>query len=125
MMCALIFLIIFIYISYRVYQHFYPTPDINPTGKYVLISGCDTGFGNGLAIELDKQGFNVLAGVYNPDNQELLTRILSSRATVFKLDITKQEDIDAVYEMISNKTKVLHALVNNAGIGAGGFIDWI
>jgi NAD(P)-dependent dehydrogenase (short-subunit alcohol dehydrogenase family) len=106
------------------YQHFFPTPDINPTGKYVLISGCDSGFGNGLAIELDKQGFNVLAGIYNPDNKESLTKILSSRAIVFKLDITQQEDIDAAYEMISNKTKVLHALVNNAGIGAGGLIDW-
>jgi len=108
-----------------VYQHFFPTPDINPNGKYVLISGCDTGFGNGLAIELDKQGFNVLAGVYCPNSKDSLTKILSSRATVFQLDITRQEDIDAAYEMISNKTKVLHALVNNAGIGAGGLIDWI
>jgi NAD(P)-dependent dehydrogenase (short-subunit alcohol dehydrogenase family) len=125
MVCILIGLIIFIYVSYRLYQYFFPTPDINPNGKYVLISGCDTGFGNGLAIELDRQGFNVLAGIYNLDNKESLTKILSSRATVFKLDVTRQEDIDAAYEMISNKTKVLHALVNNAGIGAGGLIDWI
>src|SRR5690348_16610533 len=81
MVCALIGLIIFIYVSYRVYQHFFPTPDIDPRGKYVLISGCDTGFGNGLAIELDKQGFNVLAGVYSSDNKDSLTKILSSRAT--------------------------------------------
>jgi NAD(P)-dependent dehydrogenase (short-subunit alcohol dehydrogenase family) len=107
------------------YQHFFPTPNINPDGKYVLISGCDTGFGNGLAIELDKQGFNVLAGVYNLDNKDSLTKILSSRATVFQLDVTRQEDIDAAYEMIRTKTQVLHALVNNAGIGAGGLIDWI
>jgi 11-cis-retinol dehydrogenase len=124
-MFVLIGIIIFIYVSYQVYQHFFPTPDIDPTNKYVLISGCDTGFGNGLAIELDKQGFNVLAGVYNPNSKDSLTKILSSRATVFLLDITKQEDIDAAYEMISQKTKVLHGLVNNAGIGAGGLIDWI
>jgi NAD(P)-dependent dehydrogenase (short-subunit alcohol dehydrogenase family) len=107
------------------YQHFFPTPNINPDGKYVLISGCDTGFGNGLAIELDKQGFNVLAGVYNLDNKDSLTKILSSRATVFQLDVTRQEDIDVAYEMIRTKTQVLHALVNNAGIGSGGLIDWI
>ncbi len=124
-MSILIGLIILIYVSYRVYQHFFPTPDINPNGKYVLISGCDTGFGNRLAIELDKQGFNVLAGIYNPDNKDSLTKILSSRATIFQLDITRQEDIDAAYEMISKKTKVLHALVNNAGIGGSGLIDWI
>jgi NAD(P)-dependent dehydrogenase (short-subunit alcohol dehydrogenase family) len=118
-------LIVFFYVSYRVYQHLFPSPDINPHGKYVLISGCDTGFGNGLAIELDKQGFNVLAGVYNPTNKDLLTKTLSSRATVFQLDVTRQEDIDAAYKIVSGKTKVLHALVNNAGIGAGGYIDWI
>jgi NAD(P)-dependent dehydrogenase (short-subunit alcohol dehydrogenase family) len=118
-------IILFVYVSYRVYQYFFPTPDINPNGKYVLISGCDTGFGHGLAIELDHQGFNVLAGIYDPNNQDSLTKRLSSRTTVFKLDITRQEDIDAAYEMISTKTKTLHALVNNAGIGYGGFIDWI
>ena len=124
-MCFIIGSIIFVYVSYRVYQYFFPPPNINPNGKYVLISGCDTGFGHGLAIELDKQGFNVLAGIYNPNNKDALTKLLSSRATVFKLDITQQEDIDSAYELISTKTKVLHALVNNAGVGACGYIDWV
>lgn len=121
----LIIAIVVIYVSYRLYQYFYPTPDINPRGKSVLISGCDSGFGNGLAIELDKQGFNVFAGVYSPKSEDSLKKILSDRATVFQLDITKQDDIDKAYELVSQNTKVLHALVNNAGIGAGGLIDWI
>ncbi|CAF5161007.1 unnamed protein product, partial [Rotaria sp. Silwood1] len=106
------------------YQHFFPTPNINSNGKYVLISGCDSGFGHGLAIELDKQGFNVLAGVYLPDNVTVLREKLSSKATVFRLDITKQEDIDSAFELVNKKTKVLHALVNNAGIAILGNIDW-
>ena len=118
-------LVILSYIAYKVYEHFTATPDINPNGKYVLISGCDTGFGHGLAIELDHQGFNVFAGIYNVNNKDSLTQQLSSRATVFKLDITRQEDIDDTYEIVSAKTKTLHALVNNAGIGAFGYIDWI
>ncbi|CAF1558980.1 unnamed protein product, partial [Rotaria sordida] len=113
------FVIVF-YIFYRLYQHFFPTPNINPNGKYVLISGCDSGFGHALAIELDKQGFNVLAGVLVPDNVTSLKENLSSRATVFCLDITKEEDIDAAFVLVNEKTKVLHALVNNAGIGVSG-----
>ena len=125
-MFLLIVLIVFFYVSYRLYEYLFPTPNINNLrDKYVLISGCDSGFGHGLAIELDQKGFHVLAGVYNPNSKDSLTKILSSQATVFQLDITRQEDIDAAYQMISEKTKVLHALVNNAGIGAGGFIDWI
>jgi len=124
-MCLLFVFGLFVYGAYRLYQHFYPTPDINPRDKYVLISGCDSGFGNGLAIELDKQGFLVLAGVYSSANVDKLKSILSSNATVFQLDITSQDDIDRAFELVSSKTKVLHALVNNAGIGASGMIDWI
>lgn len=113
-----------IYVAYRLYQHLFPPPNINAHGKYVLISGCDTGFGHALAIELDKQGFFVLAGVYNPDNEEHVTSQLSSRATVFCLDITQDDEIDAAVNMVKEKTKSLHALVNNAGVGKSGLIEW-
>ncbi|UJR32850.1 hypothetical protein I4U23_020312 [Adineta vaga] len=124
MFTIIIFLII-IYISYRLYQYLYPTADIYPHGKYVLITGCDTGFGNSLAIELDKQGFNVFAAIYDPDNKKTLENKLSARATVFCLDITQPEQIDAAYQMVKSKTNTLHALVNNAGIDQDGLIDWI
>jgi len=118
-------ILLIIYVSYRLFRHLFPPGNISPNGKYVLITGCDTGFGHALAIELDKQGFSVLAGVYNPDNEEHLTAQLSSEATVFCLDITQQDEIDAAYDMVQEKTSTLHALVNNAGIGKGGHIDWI
>ena len=70
-------LVIFPYIVYRLYQHFFPSPNISPNGKYVLISGCDSGFGHALAIELDRQGFNVVAGVLLPDNVKTLESTLS------------------------------------------------
>ena len=123
-MCWLIILPILGYISYRLYQRFFPTPNVNPNGKYVLISGCDSGFGHGLAVELDQRGFNVLAGVLAADSVTSLSKTLSSKATVFRLDITRQEDIDGAFDLIQSKTKVLHGLVNNAGIALGSYIDW-
>ena len=122
--CLIFGFLVLSYISYRLYQHFFPAPNINPNGKYVLISGCDTGFGHALAIELDKRGFNVLAGVLLPDNITSLKDKLSPKATVFQLDITKQEDIDTAYDLIKDKTNSLHGLVNNAGIATIGNIDW-
>ncbi|CAF1136834.1 unnamed protein product [Adineta ricciae] len=124
-MLMILILIIIVYGSYRLYQHLYPTPEINPHGKYVLITGCDTGFGRTLAIELDKQGFHILAGIYNSDNQKALENELSSRATVFSLDITQPTQVDAAYQLVKTKTDTLHALVNNAGIDQDGLIDWI
>jgi NAD(P)-dependent dehydrogenase (short-subunit alcohol dehydrogenase family) len=123
-MFTIIILTLICSIIYQLYQHFFPSPNINPNGKYVLISGCDTGIGCGLALELDKQGFNVLAGVFTENSVISLKNELSPKAAVFRLDITKQEDIDAAFELVKEKTKVLHALVNNAGIATGGNIDW-
>lgn len=94
----MLFIIVFMlasYLAYHFYQWFFPSPNIKPKDKYGFISGCDSGFGHGLAIELDKQGFHVLAGIYMQENEESLRNTLSSRATVFHLDITRQEDIGA------------------------------
>ncbi|CAF0749878.1 unnamed protein product [Rotaria sp. Silwood1] len=124
-MFLIIGFLLILYVTYRFYQYLYPSPDIDPNGKYVLISGCDTGFGHTLAIELDKKGFNVFASVYNKDNQASLKNKLSSRAIVFCLDITQQTQIDAAYRIVKEKTNTLHALVNNAGIDQDGLIDWI
>jgi NAD(P)-dependent dehydrogenase (short-subunit alcohol dehydrogenase family) len=121
----IISLLIFPYVIYRLYQIIFPTSNINPCGKYVLVSGCDSGFGHTLVIELDKQGFNVFASVYNQENQVTLKNVLSSRATVFCLDITQPAQIDAAYKMVKEKTNTLHALVNNAGIDQDNYIDWI
>lgn len=123
-MVLLIILGILAYASYRLYDHFFPKPNINPDGKYVLISGCDSGFGHGLAIELDRAGFHVLAGVLVRENIGSLEALLSENSIVFPLDITKQDDIDAAYDLAKRKTQSLHGLVNNAGIGASGSIDW-
>jgi NAD(P)-dependent dehydrogenase (short-subunit alcohol dehydrogenase family) len=123
-MLMLIAITLGFYIIYCVYEYFFPPPSIDPRGKYVLITGCDSGFGYSLAIELDNRGFHVLAGVYNVNNKQTLTDRLSSRATVFILDITNQQDIDAAFVLVKSKTSSLHGLVNNAGIGDGGLIDW-
>jgi 11-cis-retinol dehydrogenase len=124
-MILLIILTLLLDSLYRIYRHFFPTPNINPNGKHVLISGCDTGFGHGLAIELDKQGFNVFAGVFNSTNETSLRNSLSDRATVFHLDITRTDDINAAFDLVKEKTNTLHALVNNAGISTSAYIDWM
>ena len=124
-MCLLLIVPAVLYLAYQLYQYVYPSPDISPKDKYVLISGCDTGFGRNLAIKLDSIGFNVFATVYDETNRTALASQLSSRATVFCLDITQPAQIEAAYKTVTEKTRTLHALVNNAGIDQDGMIDWI
>lgn len=124
-MLSLVGMILFGYVLYELYQYFFPAPLVDPEGKYVLISGCDSGFGNGLAVELDRQGFHVLAAVYDQQNQAKVQDQLSSRATVFPLDVTRKQDIESALKLVKQKTNSLYALVNNAGVISSGHIDWI
>ena len=124
----MIFLVVlaFFFIFLRgIYRSFFPLPNIDVRGKYVLISGCDSGFGRELAIQLDQKGVHVFAGVFNSSNESSLRSILSQQATVFSLNITQPSDIDHAYDLVREKTNTLHALVNNAGISTSGFIDWM
>jgi short-subunit dehydrogenase len=124
-MLLLIILALLFDIFYQIYRYFFPLPNIDPKGKYVLISGCDSGFGRELAIKLDQQGFIVFAGVFNRNSEISLQNNLSKQATIFSLDITKQIDIDVAYDLVKEKTNTLHALVNNSGISTSGYIDWM
>ena len=43
-----------------------PRGRVNPQSKAVFITGCDTGFGHGLAVTLDRIGYRVFAGCLFP-----------------------------------------------------------
>lgn len=87
--------------------------------KYVLITGCDSGFGKLLAERLDSMGFNVFAGCLTEKGISDLNVISSKRLKAFLLDVTKSKDIERVEQFVRKElplNKGLWALVNNAGI---------
>jgi len=96
---------------------------ISPTNKVVLISGCDSGFGNGTAIELAKLGFKVIAGCYTPAGVESFKGMNS--IIPIQLDITSENSIKDAFEVVKKHTpNGLWALINNAGIVDGLNIDF-
>jgi len=98
-----------------------PSRYLDSNGKYVLITGAGAGFGEGLSIALDKAGWYVLAGVRRDASIKPLQAKLSSRATVFQLDVTNEDDIRRCQQLVKSKVGNggLHCLVNNAGISGG------
>ncbi|KAM6154228.1 LOW QUALITY PROTEIN: 17-beta-hydroxysteroid dehydrogenase type 6-like [Erethizon dorsatum] len=86
--------------------------------KYVFITGCDSGFGNLLARQLDMWGLRVLAVCLMEKGAEQLRKQTSERLETVILDVTQTESIaaatDCVKEHVGNKG--LEGLVNNAGI---------
>jgi len=91
---------------------------INPNNKVVLISGCDSGFGNGAALELSRLGFKVIAGCYTPTGVNSFEGV--KNVTAIHLDITSQNSISEAFEVVKKQCpNGLWALINNAGIVDG------
>ncbi len=88
--------------------------------KSILITGASTGIGRNLAETLAEKGYHVYAGARKDKDLAALNEI--ENVTAVKLDVTKQDQVDAVVAMIREKGTGLYALVNNAGVGGGGVV---
>uniref|UniRef100_K7F658 Retinol dehydrogenase 16 n=1 Tax=Pelodiscus sinensis TaxID=13735 RepID=K7F658_PELSI len=86
--------------------------------KHVLITGCDSGFGNQLARQLDARGLRVLAACLTPQGAEKLRQATSERLQTVILDVTRSDSIAAVAAWVKVQVgdKGLWGLVNNAGV---------
>ncbi|NXF41256.1 RDH16 dehydrogenase, partial [Nyctibius bracteatus] len=86
--------------------------------KYVLITGCDSGFGNLLARQLEARGLRVLAACLTETGAARLRAAASPRLQTVLLDVTSSQSIAAatawVQECVGDQG--LWGLVNNAGI---------
>ena len=63
--------------------------------KFVFITGCDSGFGNLLARQLDLRGLRVLAACLTEQGAEQLRKQTSDRLQTVILDVTKTENVTA------------------------------
>lgn len=88
--------------------------------RSVLVTGASTGIGRNLAETLAENGHHVYAGARKDEDLAELDTI--ENVTAVRLDVTKQDQVDAVVDMIREKGTGLYALVNNAGVGGGGTI---
>ncbi|OBS70080.1 hypothetical protein A6R68_01382 [Neotoma lepida] len=96
--------------------------------KYVFITGCDSGFGNLLARQLDRRGMRVLAACLTENGAEELRKKTSDRLETVILDVTKTESIVAATEWVKVHVgnRGLWGLVNNAGISTPlGPSEWL
>jgi len=105
-------------------SRFFPAPLIDSKGKWVLITGCDTGFGNMLCKRLDAAGFNVVACCLTEQGIRDVTQMSSDRVVCVQVDITKEADVRKAAEVVRSRTDQLHAVVNNAGINQGSLVEW-
>jgi NAD(P)-dependent dehydrogenase (short-subunit alcohol dehydrogenase family) len=100
-----------------------------------LVTGASTGIGRATVLRLAGAGWTVLAGVRDPAAGERLIAEAPAggRIVAVTLDVTNAEQIARAAEIVEQETGQaarpgtgrLDALVNNAGVGAGGPLELI
>ena len=101
---------------------------ISPEGKCVLITGCDTGFGNLLTHKLLDAGYTVVAACYTQDAATKLSDLDSKKIFPVVADLMTKEGRATVVEKATKICKTmggLYAIVNNAGVAFPGDVDWL
>jgi NAD(P)-dependent dehydrogenase (short-subunit alcohol dehydrogenase family) len=89
-----------------------------PAPRAVLVTGASTGIGRNITEHLAAKGYFVYAGARKPADLDALGKIANVQA--IKLDVTRQEDVDAALTTITRAGRGLQGLVNNAGVATVG-----
>jgi short-subunit dehydrogenase len=93
----------------------------------VVITGASTGVGKATAFLLERQGYQVFAGVRQQEDAESLKLNSSGNLTPIILDVTKTEQIKSAAEIVKLAVGEtgLRGLVNNAGILVDGPLEYL
>ncbi|MGB5489746.1 MAG: SDR family oxidoreductase [Woeseiaceae bacterium] len=88
--------------------------DTTPDQKAVLVTGASSGLGRVMAETMAANGYFVYAGARKDKDLKELNAIENMQGV--RLDVNKQEQIDAAVKTITEAGRGLYALVNNAGV---------
>lgn len=80
----------------------------------VLVTGASSGIGANITEKLVAAGYHVYAGARKDADIERLNAMDNVQAV--RLDVTKQDEIDAAVEFVREQGRGLYGLVNNAGV---------
>lgn len=114
----------------KFYRRFF-IASLQTSDKVVLISGCDTGFGNLFARYLNGKGYHVFASCLSKESLKELKEQAREPAKMFPflMDITKDEQIESCSKLVENYLSEhpeakFWALINNAGIASPGELEF-
>lgn len=90
---------------------------LNLQGKVAIVTGCDTGLGQGMAIGLAEAGCKVV-GVNYIEPTETIKKMTTAGHSFLDLraNLLKQDDIPSIIEQAVAEYGKIDVLVNNAGI---------
>ncbi|MBC5827764.1 MAG: SDR family NAD(P)-dependent oxidoreductase, partial [Candidatus Eremiobacteraeota bacterium] len=93
-------------------------------GQIAIVTGSDSGIGQGIAVEFARQGAAVLVHYLHDENGAMSTlrqiEALGGKAVVVQADITVADGVERIFLTCDEKLGMPTILVNSAGIDARG-----
>ncbi|MCY9785273.1 SDR family oxidoreductase [Nocardiopsis sp. EMB25] len=92
----------------------------------VLITGASSGLGRACALDLERRGFGVLAGVRRvEDGEKLVAASSRGRLEYAVVDVTDEDSVEACADLVASRYPGLRGLVNNAGIAVSAPLECV
>src|SRR4030042_6059969 len=96
----------------------------NLTGKVAIVTGAARGIGQGIAIEVERAGANIVVSDIIPEEGTVSQiKKLKRNAIYIKTDISKKQEVENLINETIKKFKKIDILVNNAGIYLAGNVS--
>ena len=83
--------------------------------KTVLITGASHGIGKAIAKEFAQNGYKVVIN-YNSSKQEAEELVKEINGLAIKADVSKENEVEQMFELVKQKFGKIDVLVNNAGV---------
>jgi 3-oxoacyl-[acyl-carrier protein] reductase len=94
------------------------------TGKAALVTGAGRGIGREIALRLARDGASVIvhyaSSVAGADETVAAIAALGGTAVAYQADITKREEVAALFRATDEAPGHLDIVVNNSGVSGGG-----
>ena len=102
---AAFFYLLFVFLGCKIIRRLLKIPQIsNLHLRYILITGCDTGFGNAIAKRLDILGCHIIATCLTESGETELRKSCSNKLHTIHMDVSNTESIKKAYDEV---TKIL------------------
>jgi NAD(P)-dependent dehydrogenase (short-subunit alcohol dehydrogenase family) len=108
------FVTLFLIAVFTLAPHTFALADSGSGQKAVLVTGASSGLGRNMTEMMAANGYFVYAGARKDRDIAELNAIENVQAV--RLDVTKQDEIDAAVKTITDGGRGLYGLVNNAGV---------
>ncbi len=96
-------------------------------GQKALVTGANSGIGKGIALAVAQAGADVVVNYFSGDDaaQEVVSQIIrdGSKAFAYKTDVSKEDQVQAMYQRMFKEFGTIDILVNNAGLQKDAPLD--